>query len=93
MLHQVLLPQNLPEIQDAAKQQKLKSPAWNHFGSLEQTCGEREKKGNQMKEQTHVIYKGKEIPCNRFEFTVPTEMLFIQSVLSSSSSSTFPLEM
>lgn len=51
ILHQVLLPWNLPEIQDVAKEQKWKAPAWNHLGSLEQTGVMKVKKKEiQMKE-------------------------------------------
>lgn len=51
MLHQVSLPQNLPEIQDVSKQQKWKIHAQNHLGSLGQTGAVKGKrKEMQMKE-------------------------------------------
>jgi len=41
MLHQVLLPQNLLEIQDVAKQQKIKYSSIGSVGFLEaDSCGE-----------------------------------------------------
>lgn len=65
MFHQVLLPQNLLEIQDVAKQQRSNIPAHNQLVSLEQIGvlkATRKNKGNRNEAMKTIMYREQKYP-------------------------------
>lgn len=65
MLHRVLSPQNLLEIQDVAKQQRSNIPAHNQLVSLEQISvlkATRKNKGNRNEAIKNIMYREQKYP-------------------------------